>query len=183
MDTREVHENAPDRQDVLAVPRSHDEARKYYNRISPIYDFLAERSERRARVLGLELLEIKESEKILEVGFGTGHSLVTLARDVGPRGKVFGIDISEGMSEIARARLARAGFFERAELTCGDATRLPYLDRVMDGVFMSFTLELFDTREMPVLLSECRRVLRAGGRIVVVGMSKDGEAGPCAPPL
>ena len=70
MDTREVHENAPDRQDVLAVPRSHDEARKYYNRISPIYDFLAERSERRARVLGLELLEIKESEKILEVGFG-----------------------------------------------------------------------------------------------------------------
>ena len=81
------------------------------------------------------------------------------------------------MSEIARARLARAGFFERAELTCGDATRFPYLDGVMDGVFMSFTLELFDTREMPVLLSECRPVLRAGGRIVVVGMSKDGEAG------
>ena len=111
---------------------------------------------------------------ILELGFGTGHGLAALARAVGPTGAVFGLDLPRRWSKLAKDRLAKAGLLERCQLRRGDATALPYPPDALDAVFMSFTLELFDTPEIPSVLGECKRVLRPGGRIVVVGMSKDG---------
>jgi len=114
----------------------------------------------------------------LELGFGTGHSVVALAKTVGRNGKVFGLDLSDKMLKLTKANLAKANLLERTYLRCGDATQLPYVDGTMDAVFMSFTLELFDTPEIPKVLHECKRVLRSGGRIVVVGMSKEGGRDP-----
>lgn len=130
------------------------------------------------RKAGLELLKASGGECILEIGFGTGHSLVALAKAVGPKGELFGLDLSDKMLKLAKAKLAQAGLLERARLRCGDAAQLPYADACIDGVFMSFTLELFDTPEIPKVLRECKRVLRPGGRIVVVGMSKNARHDP-----
>jgi demethylmenaquinone methyltransferase/2-methoxy-6-polyprenyl-1,4-benzoquinol methylase len=123
------------------------------------------------------MLAAQPGETVLEIGFGTGHALVWLARAVGPAGKVHGIDLSDGMLAVAEDLLRRNGVAGRVELRTGDATDLPYAADSMDAVYMSFTLELFDTPEIPTVLAQCKRVLKTGGRMVVVGMSKEGEHG------
>lgn len=163
---------------VLRVFQSKDQTRSFYNKISGVYDLLSDRSEAPMRKSGLELLKASTGERVLEIGFGTGHSLVAVAKAVGPKGKVFGLDLSDKMLKLAKTNLAKARLLERTRLRCGDAAQLPYADGSMDGVFMSFTLELFDTPEIPKVLRECKRVLRRGGRIVVVGMSKDAKRDP-----
>lgn len=122
----------------------------------------------------MELLGIKKGEIVLEIGFGTGHCLKKMAELVGEEGKVYGIDISSGMLEVSKKRLQKDGLLDRVELYCGDASKLLYEDNKFDAVFMSFTLELFDTPEIPKVLNEIKRVLKPSGRLGVVSMSKEG---------
>ena len=157
--------------------QSKDETRAFYDKISGVYDLLAEHSEGPVRQVGLDNVALAPGESVLEIGYGTGHCLVQLAQAVGPKGKVFGMDLSEGMRARARERLEKEHLIGRVELSCGDATHLPYPDCSIDAVFMSFTLELFDTPEIPQVLAECKRVLRAGGRIGVVAITKEGKEG------
>jgi len=158
------------------VTRSKEEARAMYNKLSKWYDIIAGRFERKYRNAGLEKSNIKKSETVLEIGFGTGHCILAIAQSVGNTGKVYGIDISEGMFNITLARLRDAGLLDRVKLMCGDAVKLPFESNFFDAIFMSFTLELFDTPEIPMVLQECQRVLRIGGRICVVSMSKKEKA-------
>ena len=160
---------------MLRVLQSKDQTRAFYDKISGVYDLLAERSEGPVRRTGLEKLALAAGERVLEIGYGTGSCLPRLAAAVGPEGRVFGIDLSEGMR--ARERVAKEHLIDSVELTRGDATQLPYPDGSVDAVFMSFTLELFGTPEIPRVLAECQRVLRAGGRIGVVAITKEGKEG------
>jgi demethylmenaquinone methyltransferase/2-methoxy-6-polyprenyl-1,4-benzoquinol methylase len=163
--------------DILRVFQSREQTRLFYNKISRAYDLLSERSEAPARNAGLALLAAGPGESVLEIGFGTGHCLAALADAVGPEGRVCGLDLSDQMLKQARLNLAKAGVLKRVTLRRGDATALPFADGGLDAVFMSFTLELFDTPEIPRVLGECLRALRPGGRVVVVGMSKEGSGG------
>lgn len=161
--------------EVLRVYRTKAQAKKAYDRISRFYDYFAGVFEKKYRNRALELLNIKKGETVLEIGFGTGHCLKKMAELVGEEGKVYGIDISSGMLEVSKWRLEKVGLLDRVELYCGDASKLPYEDNKFDAVFMSFTLELFDTPEIPKVLNEIKRVLKLGGRLGVVSMSKEGE--------
>lgn len=157
---------------VLRVLQTKEETKAFYDKIAKVYDVLAEHSEAPVRMAGLKMLNIQPGWHVLDIGFGTGHSLIELARSVGPSGKVFGIDLSEKMVEISRKRAEDEGLDGRIELSCGDALHLPYESENFDGIFMSFTLELFDTPEIPLVLAECKRVIKPGGRIVIIGMSR-----------
>ena len=162
---------------ISRVARSKKDAAATYDRMSRWYDLLAGRSERRPREVGLGKLAVGEGEKVLEIGFGTGRCLVALAQSVGGSGGVYGIDLSQGMLDITRARVRQAGLIERVHLVRGDAANLPFAATSFDAILISFTLELFDTPEIPQVLHECQRVLHNGGRIGVVAMSKKGDGG------
>ena len=164
-------------EEIKRVERSKKQAKISYDKLSKWYDFLAGGSEKKYRDAGLVKLSVKQGEKVLEVGFGTGYCISLLARSVGEDGKVYGLDISEGMLSMTASRLKKSGLNERTELQCGDAANLPYSENLFDAIFISFTLELFDTPDIPIVLREFRRVLKNSGRICVVSMSKEGKTG------
>jgi demethylmenaquinone methyltransferase/2-methoxy-6-polyprenyl-1,4-benzoquinol methylase len=157
------------------VTRTKEQARHSYNALSGIYDRLSSEAERRYTDAALDMLHLETGESVLEVGCGTGEAILDIAQRTAPGGHVYGIDISPGMLEVATSKARREDLTRRVELRLGDGADLPYDQGVFDAVFMGFTLELFDTPEIPVVLGECRRVLRAGGRIAVVAMSLRGE--------
>jgi ubiquinone/menaquinone biosynthesis C-methylase UbiE len=163
---------------IKRVSRSKEAARASYNRMSGWYDVIAGSTEKKYRNWGLEKLAARPGERILEIGFGTGHCLLALAKAVGPTGRVIGVDISDGMLAIARERLKQEGLEDRVDLHRGDGVDLGFLPSShLDGVFMSFTLELFDNPEIPHLLQACHRVLKPGGRLAVVSMTKTDPPG------
>lgn len=162
---------------IERVHRPRGEAARNYDRLSHTYD-LVTASEWPFVADGLSLLDVRPGECVLEIGFGTGRALLELARAVGRQGRVCGIDISPEMVRMSRRKLEGSGLESRADLTTGDAYHLPYEADRFDALFMSFTLELFDTPEIPRVVAECLRVIRPGGRACVVAMSKRGGPYP-----
>jgi demethylmenaquinone methyltransferase/2-methoxy-6-polyprenyl-1,4-benzoquinol methylase len=158
---------------ILRVYRTKEQAKNNYDKISRFYDCFAGGFESHYRNIGLEQLNIKGGETVLEIGFGTGHCLMQIAKSVGKAERVYGIEISSGMIEVTKKRLEKAVLLDRVDLYCGDATKMPYNEHKFDAVFMSFTLELFDTLEIPVILDKIKRVLKYEGRLGVVSLSRE----------
>ena len=161
---------------VLPVSRTKAEAKRFYDRISRIYGWVTGAFERKHGEYALELLSIADGETALEIGTGSGHCFEQMVRLVGEGGSCHGVDTSTGMLDVTRDRLRRSGLASGAGLCCADAARLPFLDVSFDAILIAFTLELFDTPEIPQVLQECMRVLKPGGRIAIVSLSREGKA-------
>jgi len=143
-----------------------------YDFLSRFYDNISAPGEKRFTEAGLALLAPARNETVLEIGFGTGRSLVSMARAVGENGRVYGIDLSKGMLRVTQNRLNAAGLTEQVVLEQGNATKLPFEPSFFDAVFMSFTLELFPSSSIPRVLAECRRVLKPEGRLGIVSLTE-----------
>lgn len=153
------------------VYRTKHEAKTYYNHLSSYYDMLSGGMEYKLNREALERLNPIGNEDFLEIGFGTGKIIKELILKSNYLGKIYGVDLSERMIEKTLSRLTEEQK-KRVFLQCGDAVTLPYSDGQFDKVFISFTLELFDTPEIPLVLRECQRILKPSGKIVIVSMSK-----------
>ena len=143
----------------------------FYDRISHAYDLISDAGEHKAREQGEQALDVQPGEHVLEIGYGTGNSMIHLATAVGPSGRVSGIDVSTGMLDVATRKLASKGLADRVDLCVGDARQLPYEDNQFDAVFASFTLELFPLDAIPAVLAEASRVLKSDGRVGLVAMA------------
>jgi ubiquinone/menaquinone biosynthesis C-methylase UbiE len=143
---------------------SRDEARRVYDRIGDELE-RARRFEGEAKALALSLLALEPGQRVLQVGVGAGVEQAALREAVGPRGLAVGCDLSRGMLELTRRRAD-------TPLCEGDAARLPIRDAAFDRLFSAYLLDLIPLRELPGVLAEFRRVLRPGGRLVLVSLTE-----------
>ena len=144
---------------------------KAYDRRSLIYSKTIARLEFKNHLRALEHAAIQPGEKVLEVAVGPGRTLLEIAKRVGPDTSVHGVDISKNMLEIARRELLDAGY-PYLDLRVGDAKRLPYPAATFDVLYNGYMLDLIPLGDIPRVMTEFSRVLRSGGRLVLLNMSR-----------
>lgn len=116
-----------------------------------------------ASVTLLRAADLREGERVLDVACGTGLIARLAAERVGHAGSVTGIDVAPDMIDVAQAAPAPAG--ASIEWHVGDAVSLPFPDDSYDVVLCQMGLMFIEDR--PAAVSEMRRVLAPGGRLVV----------------
>jgi len=157
-------------QEILEARYTHEEIVRKYNWIAPIYNLFGILMESKARQRAIDMAAIKNGEKILEVAFGTGLNFVEILKR-NPQGWVNGIDVSMKMLERARKRISKTGH-KNYTLYLGDCRHLPFEDGTFDILMTQYLLDILPVEDFTPILLQFRRVLKDGGRIVLVNMTK-----------
>ena len=118
----------------------------------------------------LRALELRPGERVLDVGSGPGFLTADMAVAVGDSGRACGIDISEGMVSISRRRCSNLA---NVDFRVGTATRLSFPDAGFDAAVSTQVYEYLSDSDVTTALSELHRVLRPGGRAVVLDTDGD----------
>ncbi len=156
------------------VEATHQDAaqiRSYYRWRASNYD-AGSRFEVEHHLEAIRLAAIRAGQHVLEVACGTGRATVDLAQAVGDTGHVEALDLSDAMLEQARRKLAQAGLGDRVHFAPGDARRLPYPDGAFDLLYNGYMFDLIPLDGFAPILGEFFRVLKPGGTMVLVNMSK-----------
>ena len=154
-----------------------EQVREMFDRISPSYDrmnrVMSLGMDGRWRAAAVRAARLEPDDAVLDVCCGTGDLAIELRRAVGPGGRVVGLDFSEQMLDVARAKSAAV------EWTQGDALALPFADDEFAAVTVGWGVRNLADREGG--FREMTRVVRPGGRIVCLEMSQPpGWAAPFA---
>jgi demethylmenaquinone methyltransferase / 2-methoxy-6-polyprenyl-1,4-benzoquinol methylase len=148
-------------------------------RVGEVFDRVAERYDvmndlmslglhRLWKTFAISVVRPRRGERVLDVASGSGDLAAALARRVGAQGEVWATDINRKMLERGRDRLLDAGALVPA-VQC-DAERLPFPERYFDCVTVAFGLRNMTHKDRA--LAEMARVLKPGGRLVVLEFSK-----------
>lgn len=126
---------------------------------------------RALRVLPIDLAGIRSGERVLDVGCGTGDVALAASKRVGPSGSVYGIDAAPEMIEVARRkarRAIRAGRSVQFQVEAVEA--LPFPDNSFDVVLSSLMMHHLPSDLKRRALKEIQRVLRPGGRLLIIDL-------------
>jgi len=144
-----------------------------FNNISKTYDFL-----NHFMSLGIDIIwrkmAIRELKKdkpahILDVATGTGDFAFESLKILAPQ-KITGVDISQGMLDIAREKIRKRGLQDKFEVKLGDSEKLLFGDNTFDAVTVAYGVRNFENLEKG--LSDMYRVLKPGGKAVILEFSK-----------
>jgi demethylmenaquinone methyltransferase / 2-methoxy-6-polyprenyl-1,4-benzoquinol methylase len=150
------------------------QVRAMFDRIARVYDrmnfVMTAGMHHRWRERAVDHARLRPGDRALDVATGTGDLALALERRVRPGGEAIGLDFSESMLEMARAK-APGLRFDR-----GNALELPYANGEFDAATVGFGARNFS--DLPRGLAEMARVVRPGGRVVILEITT-----PEKPPL
>ncbi|MGX7667454.1 bifunctional demethylmenaquinone methyltransferase/2-methoxy-6-polyprenyl-1,4-benzoquinol methylase UbiE [Flavobacterium pedocola] len=115
----------------------------------------------------LQLVTEQKPDSILDIATGTGDLAILMA-NTGAQ-KIVGLDISAGMLEIGKKKIAERKLDNRIEMVLGDSEKIPFEDNYFDAITVGFGIRNFENLELG--LSEILRVLKPGGRFVILETS------------
>ena len=151
-----------------------ERTRRVYDRVAGVYPastfFFHSKAHRRA----MEVCEIRDGMKVLEVATGSGEMFRRLVR-VNPSGATIGLDLSPNMAAKTQRRARME--FPNAQMQCKavDARYMPYRDDTFDAVVCCYMLELLSSDDIVRTLLEFRRVLRRRGTMTLVLIGENTE--------
>ena len=138
-----------------------------YDRLNHILSLGIDRLWRRRSLRWV--LDRKQPQRILDIACGTGDYSIAIARHAHPGTQVLGLDLTEGMLQVMRCKVARQGLSGRISTMQGNAEQLQFVEDSFDRATIAFGIRNFEHREQA--LHEILRVLRPGGRLVILELS------------
>lgn len=148
--------------------------REMFSRIAGRYDLLNRLLSLRRDVAwrrrAAALAALEPGNRVLDVATGTGDLAFELARLVGPRGEVVGLDFVPNMLALAQRKAERREEGKWCRFVAGNAMALPFPDATFNAVTIGFGLR--NLRDVGAALREMMRVVQPGGRVVVLELSQ-----------